>query len=67
MVTAVGNRAIIEEAYQLGANDYITKPLSLAYLETSVSEKIANLMKSSQGQTKNTPLRNDTQWPKDSS
>jgi DNA-binding response OmpR family regulator len=33
----------MEEAYKLGADDYITKPLSLEYLQTSVSEKIANL------------------------
>lgn len=45
MVTAVENREIIEEAYKLGADDYITKPLSLEYLQTSVSEKIENLTK----------------------
>lgn len=43
MITGVENQEIIEEAYKLGADDYITKPLSLEYLQTSVSEKIANL------------------------
>ncbi|OGW89283.1 MAG: hypothetical protein A3G33_02720 [Omnitrophica bacterium RIFCSPLOWO2_12_FULL_44_17] len=44
MVTAVEARDIIQETASLGANDYITKPLSLEYLETCVAQKIATLM-----------------------
>lgn len=43
MITGIENQEIMEEARKLGADDYITKPLSLEYLETSVSEKIAKL------------------------
>ena len=45
MVTAVETREKIEEAIRLGADNYITKPLSLEYLERDVQEKIALLMK----------------------
>ena len=37
----------IEEAMRLGADNYITKPLSLEYLENDVREKIANLASNS--------------------
>ncbi len=43
MVTAVETREKIEEALRLGADNYITKPLSLEYLEREVQEKIASL------------------------
>ena len=40
MVTALETREKIEEAMRLGADNYITKPLSLEYLEKDVQEKI---------------------------
>lgn len=43
MVTAIETQEKIEEAMRLGADNYITKPLSLEYLEKDVSEKIAQL------------------------
>jgi len=43
MVTAVETREKIEEAMRRGADNYITKPLSLEYLERDVQEKIAYL------------------------
>lgn len=43
MVTALETSDKIEEAMRLGADNYITKPLSLDYLENDVKEKIANL------------------------
>lgn len=43
MVTAIETTDKIEEAMRLGADNYITKPLSLDYLEHDVREKIANL------------------------
>ena len=43
MVTAIESTDKIEEAMRLGADNYITKPLSLEYLENDVREKIANL------------------------
>ncbi|MFA6600944.1 MAG: response regulator [Candidatus Omnitrophota bacterium] len=43
MVTAVETREKIEEAIRLGADNYITKPLSLEYLEKDVQEKISHL------------------------
>lgn len=43
MVTALETREKIEEAMRLGADNYITKPLSLEYLEKDVQEKIAHL------------------------
>ena len=44
MVTAVENSDRIEQAIKLGADNYITKPLSLEYLEMDVKEKIAKLV-----------------------
>lgn len=46
MVTALETRDKIEEAMRLGADNYITKPLSLEYLERDVREKVALLAKS---------------------
>ncbi len=43
MVTALETTDKIEEAMRLGADNYITKPLSLEYLENDVREKISNL------------------------
>jgi len=43
MVTAVESTERIEEAFRLGADNYITKPLSLEYLERDVRTKIAKL------------------------
>ena len=37
----------IEEAMRAGADNYITKPLSLDYLEKDVQEKILSLTKAS--------------------
>ena len=44
MVTALETREKIEEAIRLGADNYITKPLSLEYLEKDVQEKISQLI-----------------------
>ncbi len=46
MVTAVETQEKIEEAMRLGADNYITKPLSLEYLEKDVQDKIESLAKS---------------------
>ncbi len=43
MVTALETTDKIEAAMRLGADNYITKPLSLEYLENDVREKIASL------------------------
>ena len=43
MVTALETREKIEEAMRLGADNYITKPLSLEYLEKDVQQKITQL------------------------
>jgi DNA-binding response OmpR family regulator len=45
MVTAVEDEKVIQEVRKLGADDYITKPLSLEYLENSLSERIDELIK----------------------
>ena len=44
MVTAVETSDKIEQAIRLGADNYITKPLSLEYLEMDVKEKITKLV-----------------------
>lgn len=41
MVTAVETEDKIEEAMRYGADNYITKPLSLEYLEKDVRDKIS--------------------------
>lgn len=43
MVTALETSEKIEQAMRLGADNYITKPLSLDYLEQDVREKIEHL------------------------
>lgn len=43
MVTATDDSDTIEKAKQLGADDYITKPLMLEYLENTVLEKVKHL------------------------
>jgi len=43
MVTGVEDSRITEKAKKLGADDYITKPLVLEYLENTVLDKIKNL------------------------
>ncbi len=43
MVTAVHEEAIGRQALALGAYDYITKPIDLKYLETSVWHKIVEM------------------------
>jgi DNA-binding response OmpR family regulator len=43
MITGVDDEDTIEKAKKLGADDYITKPLVLEYLETTVVNKITNL------------------------
>ena len=44
MVTAVETSDKIELAIKLGADNYITKPLSLEYLEMDVKDKITKLV-----------------------
>lgn len=46
MVTAVETEDKIEEAMRCGADNYITKPLSLEYLEKDVRDKIDFFVKS---------------------
>ncbi len=43
MVTGVDDKDTVEKAKQLGADDYITKPLVLEYLEGTVLGKIKSL------------------------
>jgi len=45
MVTATESNDAISEAFRLGADNYITKPLSLEELERDVNEKIENISK----------------------
>ena len=45
MVTAIETRDKIDEATRLGADNYITKPLSLEYLETDVKDKLESLVR----------------------
>lgn len=45
MVTGVDDDKIVQAARRLGADDYITKPLILEYLENTVMGKIAQLTK----------------------
>ena len=45
MVTGVEDDKTIEKAKSLGADDYITKPLVLEYLEGTVLKKIQELAK----------------------
>ena len=43
MVTGVDDKETIETAKKLGADDYITKPLVLEYLENTVIDKVKQL------------------------
>lgn len=43
MVTGVKDEDVVKEAREAGADDYITKPLSLEYLEKVVLLKLMNL------------------------
>ena len=43
MITGVDDKETVEKAKKLGADDYITKPLVLEYLESTVMNKIKNL------------------------
>ncbi len=43
MMTSVADEDVIEEAFSLGADDYIIKPFSLKYLEKVVMLKVLNL------------------------
>lgn len=43
MMTGVKDEEVTKEALSLGATDYITKPLSLAYLDKVVLLKVLNL------------------------
>jgi DNA-binding response OmpR family regulator len=43
MVTGVDEKEVIENAKKLGADDYITKPLVLEYLESTVLGKLKSL------------------------
>ena len=45
MVTGVEDKDSIETAIKLGAEDYITKPLVLEYLESTVMKKISAMTK----------------------
>ena len=45
MVTAIETNDKIDESMRLGADNYITKPLSLEYLEREVQDKISQLSK----------------------
>lgn len=43
MITGVDDAEVVKAAKELGADDYITKPLMLEYLETTVLSKVKNL------------------------
>ena len=43
MITGVDDQKVIADAKRLGADDYITKPLVLEYLETTVLKKVGQL------------------------
>ena len=45
MITGVDDKESIEKAKKLGADDYITKPLVLEYLESAVIGKVNQLSK----------------------
>lgn len=44
MVSAIETTEKIEEAVRIGADNYITKPLSLEYLEKDVHQKVSDLI-----------------------
>ena len=43
MITGVDDTEMVEQCKKLGADDYITKPLVLEYLESTVMDKIKHL------------------------
>jgi len=43
MITVIDNQDIIDKAMKLGADEYITKPFRIAYLEEVVIKKIQGL------------------------
>lgn len=45
MITAVSETAVAEKCMKLGAFDYITKPISLDYLEQSLLAKLLDFYK----------------------
>ena len=45
MITGVDDKEVVESARKLGADDYITKPLVLEYLESTVLGKVNLLSK----------------------
>jgi putative nucleotidyltransferase with HDIG domain len=45
MVSAITDETMIKKALDLGANDYITKPIDLANIESSVMKKIAAILR----------------------
>ncbi len=47
IVTGIDDKEIVTAARQLGADDYITKPLVLEYLESTVMTKVKQLSKTS--------------------
>lgn len=44
MITAVADEEIAKRTLELGAYDYITKPMDLDYLETVLMVKIVNIL-----------------------
>jgi putative two-component system response regulator len=44
MVTAMTDKDTVEKIMDLGADDYITKPFNLQYIDTSVTAKISDLL-----------------------
>ncbi len=44
MITGVKDEDVVRKALELGAIDYITKPLDLEYLETSLKIKLSALL-----------------------
>jgi DNA-binding response OmpR family regulator len=44
MITAVTDHELAKETLELGADDYITKPLDLDYIELVVMAKIVDFL-----------------------
>jgi len=49
MVTALTDKDTVEKVLELGADDYITKPFNLQYIDTSVTVKISDLLTKTEG------------------
>jgi putative two-component system response regulator len=49
MVTAMTDKETVEKVLELGADDYITKPFNLQYIDTSVTVKISDLLTKAEG------------------